>query len=303
MPRGTSATKVSKSKVRSASKPKVAKAKPSTTPQKVAKPQVVKVKTSEAKVPKVTKKNSSASKGRSHSKKTKSSTLFSNMATAPEPKETPVKKETKSKSKSKAKTPTKSSAKKEVSKPRNYFTVSEDWTILEFSKRNSEVKNTVVAKTMAQKLGRSSESIRDRVKKYLSKISEKDHSKIQAAAKKTPGFHVHYGTDKAGGNRKTVTDICANEPGLKNSASKNTSDKKSTLVKRVIFIDLPQAPSPSKAKRSASQGPTKKSTCSSNEMIDLDSLINEASSHIPKFLRGTPATTTVNRKSVKKCNN
>ena len=248
MPRA-SATKVSKSRGRSVSK-KVTKAKRATTPKKVSKPKAVKVpKVAKPKAVKVrasaskgrksvTKRKASASKGRSSSKKTKSTSMLSNMAVAPEPKETPVKKVSKSRSKSKARTPSKSSAKK-VSKARNYFTVSEDWTILEFHKRNSEVKTTVVAKTMAQKLGRSSESIRDRLKKYLSKISEKDHCKIQKAAKKSPAHYVHYGTDKAGGNRKTVTSICAEEPGLKNSSCKKTSSKKCTATKRVTFIDLP----------------------------------------------------------------
>lgn len=242
MPRA-SATKVSKSRGRSVSK-KVTKAKRSTTPKKVSKPKVAKVvkakasasKSRKRSASKVTKKKPSSSKGRSSAKKTKSTSMLSNMAVAPEPKETPVKKAPKTKSKSR--TPSKSSAKK-VSKARNYFTVSEDWTILEFTKRNSEVKTTVVAKTMAQKLGRSSESIRDRLKKYLTKINEKDHSKIQKAAKKTPAHYVHYGTDKAGGNRKTVTSICADEPGLKNSSSKKSSAKKSSTVKRVNFIDLP----------------------------------------------------------------
>ena len=246
MPRA-SASKVSKSRGRSVSK-KATKAKRSTTPKKVTKAKAAKTtktrasasKSRKSATKKVTKRKPSASRGRSSSKKTKSTSMLSNMAVAPEPKATPVKKASKSRSKSKAKTP-KSSAKK-VSKARNYFTVSEDWTILEFHKRNSEVKTTVVAKTMAQKLGRSSESIRDRLKKYLTKISEKDHSKIQKAAKKSPGHYVHYGTDKAGGNRKTVTSICADEPGLKNSSCKKSSTKKSTATKRVNFIDLPCRP-------------------------------------------------------------
>ena len=66
---------------------------------------------------------------------------------------------------------------------RNYYTVSEDWQIIEFIKRNTELKATATAQILGQKLGRNKESIRDRVKRYLSKIPDKDHSKIRTAAK------------------------------------------------------------------------------------------------------------------------
>jgi len=93
--------------------------------------------------------------------------------------DTPV---TKTKSKSVSKSQPKGSDKK-AGNHRNFFTVAEDNTILEFLTRNSELKMTAISKIMAQKLNRSTESVRDRIKKYLSKISEKDVKLIATAAK------------------------------------------------------------------------------------------------------------------------
>lgn len=182
-------------------------------------------------------KGSASKKGTSTSKKTKSTKVFG-LLSKPAPEVTPAKKATKVK-RTPSKSQPRSSSKKGASKPRNFFTVKEDWTIIEFMKRNNEVKNTVIAKTMGKKLGRSSESIRDRIKKYLNKISDKDHAKIQKAAKKSPGHYVHYATDKAGGSRKTVLDITADEPGLKSSTTKKSASKKTTTLTKRVSISHP----------------------------------------------------------------
>jgi hypothetical protein len=79
-----------------------------------------------------------------------------------------------------------SSARKSAAKASNqrkFFTVSEDFKIIDFMRRNPEIKVTAVAKAMGETLGRSSESIRDRIKRYLSKLSKKDLTKIGTAAK------------------------------------------------------------------------------------------------------------------------
>lgn len=116
---------------------------------------------------KVTKKVVRKSTKKTTSAKKSSPKAFANIVAAP-----------------KAKASKKVTAKKSTKKSsRNYFTVSEDWTILTFLKRNSELKGTAVAKNLGKKLSRTSESIRDRVKKYLNKISSSDQKKIQAAAK------------------------------------------------------------------------------------------------------------------------
>ena len=45
---------------------------------------------------------------------------------------------------------------------------------------------------------------------------------------------MHYGTDKAGGNRKTVIGITGDEPGLMSMSGKKASAKKSTATKKVL---------------------------------------------------------------------
>lgn len=67
---------------------------------------------------------------------------------------------------------------------RNFFTVKEDWLILDYIKSHPDEKTSAIAAFVAADLqGRSKESIRDRIKRYLSKISAGDKRKIEFAAK------------------------------------------------------------------------------------------------------------------------
>jgi hypothetical protein len=66
---------------------------------------------------------------------------------------------------------------------RKFFTVKEDAIILNHIARNPEMKTSAISKAMGEKLGRGTESIRDRIKRYLSKISKDDSKKIIAASK------------------------------------------------------------------------------------------------------------------------
>ena len=68
-------------------------------------------------------------------------------------------------------------------KTRNFFTVEEDWTILESIKKNKDYNISAISNQVGLKLGRSTESIRDRIKKYLSKIRANDQKKIELAAR------------------------------------------------------------------------------------------------------------------------
>lgn len=104
------------------------------------------------------------------SSKKSSPKAFSNIVKAPAKK--------KNTSRSLTRTPSKKSKAK-----RRYFTVREDWTIISFIKKHPELKATSAAKKLGNMLNRSSESIRDRAKRYLTKISAKDQKKIQTAAK------------------------------------------------------------------------------------------------------------------------
>lgn len=119
-------------------------------------------------------------------------------------------------------------SKAQTSNHRNFFTVREDWLILEHIKANPEEKITYAASVIAEELeGRSKESIRDRIKRYLSKISAGDQRKIQFAAKRTPGHHAHFTTDKSGGNRKAIKEITSSDPGLITGAGKSAPKSRS----------------------------------------------------------------------------
>lgn len=61
---------------------------------------------------------------------------------------------------------------------RNY-TAFEDKTILDYTrKKDSIITKSEMAKDLSEKLGRTVESVRDRIKRYLSKLSNKDKSKV-----------------------------------------------------------------------------------------------------------------------------
>ena len=83
------------------------------------------------------------------------------------------------KTSNKKRTPKKSS----VSGSRKFFTVSEDAAILKFLSKNPEVKISKVAATLADQLCRTTETIRDRIRKYLTKLSSQDQKKITSACK------------------------------------------------------------------------------------------------------------------------
>jgi len=67
-------------------------------------------------------------------------------------------------------TPKKSS----VSGSRKFFTVAEDAAILNFISKNPEIKTSKAAATLAEQLCRTTETIRDRIRKYLTKLSTQD---------------------------------------------------------------------------------------------------------------------------------
>lgn len=66
---------------------------------------------------------------------------------------------------------------------RRLFTIQEDAKILDYIARNPELKRSKTAMMLAGKLDRSKESIRDRIKRHLSKLSENDKKKIMEQAK------------------------------------------------------------------------------------------------------------------------
>ena len=94
-----------------------------------------------------------------------------------------------------------------------------------------------IAKRLGKELDRSDESIRDRIKRYLSKLNQSDGVKLAEAAKKTPNHHIHFVNDKQGHPFKCIGSIGADDPAPKmftvnSSAVKNK--KASPSPKKVI---------------------------------------------------------------------
>lgn len=66
---------------------------------------------------------------------------------------------------------------------RKLFTVAEDAQILDLMERNPEFKLAFLAKMVSNKLGRSKESVRDRIRKHVKLLSDEDKAKLRKAAK------------------------------------------------------------------------------------------------------------------------
>ena len=112
-------------------------------------------------------------------------------------------------------TPIKKSIQKKKPK-RIFFTVAEDCKILAESLKKSKQPFVQRTEILAKMLGRSAESIRDRTKKYLSKLSAAEQKTLRAAAKKTPKFYVHFSPGKI----KSMLAINEQHPSAFNRKSK-----------------------------------------------------------------------------------
>ena len=98
---------------------------------------------------------------------------------------------------------------------RKFYTVKEDNTIFSAWKAAVAAKTTVseVAKKLAGEMNRSEESVRDRIKRYLSKLNANDQKRLATAAKSTPNHHISFVADKQGGQFKAIGSINEGEPG------------------------------------------------------------------------------------------
>lgn len=76
----------------------------------------------------------------------------------------------------KSKTPMK--AKKNSVSNRTFFTVREDATILAMMRQNPNDTYSSMATALEKRINHSSESIRDRIKRYLSKLTKRDEKTI-----------------------------------------------------------------------------------------------------------------------------
>jgi len=75
-------------------------------------------------------------------------------------------------------------AKKNKYSERTYYSVSQDWAILKYWKDNrAEVSTREISDNLSADLDHSSESIRDRIKRYISKLKRIDETLIEEEAK------------------------------------------------------------------------------------------------------------------------
>lgn len=91
-----------------------------------------------------------------------------------------------------------------------FYTVAEDAQIMEALRRaDNKTTKSQLAKELAQALGRTVESVRDRVKRYIAKLSAADAKEIQRVAKKNP---EHYAYFKGGAGNRRLEKVSAEQP-------------------------------------------------------------------------------------------
>lgn len=97
---------------------------------------------------------------------------------------------------------------------RNYFNVAEDNQILEQWKASTGTAISTLAKNLAASMGRTVESIRDRLKRYITKLTPNDQKEIANQAKKNPKHYIHF---KANADKtKKIEKVSAVTPALQN---------------------------------------------------------------------------------------
>jgi len=97
-------------------------------------------------------------------------------------------------------------------RPRSFYVVSDDAKILQvLQKVSSTFSKSQACKNLAKELGRSAESIRDRIKRYLGKLSSSDKKQILSYLRKAGTYYIHWTIEKG---FKSVDFISTDTPGL-----------------------------------------------------------------------------------------
>ncbi len=96
--------------------------------------------------------------------------------------------------------PTKTKAKRSRSKTkRSFYTLKEDCTILKhLNKKNKDQTLSSIAQKAAKEIGRTVESVRDRIKRYLSSMSKSDQKMLHKNMKSYPNRYVTFFISKNG---------------------------------------------------------------------------------------------------------
>ena len=108
-----------------------------------------------------------------------------------------------------AKTPSKKAHRTPVQ--RRFYTVGQDAIVIQrLQSMKKDDTQTQLAKELSVEFGRSVESIRDRMKRYIKKLSPADQKEVLKEAKSNPGYFVHF---KAMGEvYRKIDKICDKEP-------------------------------------------------------------------------------------------
>lgn len=107
---------------------------------------------------------------------------------------------------------------------RTHYTVREDAITLITMKQNPNETQNMMCQKLAEILNHSSESIRDRIKRYLSKLSKRDEKIIIEANQKIPDHYIYFMNDKSH-NKKNISHISI-EPPLITGKSLTLRDRK-----------------------------------------------------------------------------
>lgn len=196
-------------------------------------------------------------KAKGSATKGKKASASKSRSTTPVPKKQVKSSNKRSASNSKSVTPVKTaqkSAAKGEGSARKFYTVAEDHKVYACWQTGTKKNQTVsdISKQMAAALGRSEESVRDRIKRYLSKLNQADETKLRDAAKKTPNHHIHFVNDKQGHPWKCIGKITSDDP----------SFFKASSAKKVVATTSAKKASPAKAARSSSKSPAPKAKAS-----------------------------------------
>ena len=112
--------------------------------------------------------------------------------------------------------PKSTKSKKIISKPagRKFFTVKEDLEIYTVLKNSSELPVSTISKIISDSIHRSFEAVRDRIKRYITKLTQKDVIRLTKASKVTPDYYLHF--KQSNNPIKQIDKILAAPPSLQN---------------------------------------------------------------------------------------
>lgn len=102
---------------------------------------------------------------------------------------------------------------KKTSSQKRYFTLGEDLVISNSLAADKTVPKSKIAQQLSEKLGRTFEAVRDRIKRYHEKLSASDKASLLKEGKKNPNFYVYFVTNGEKGSKK-IEMFSANPPVL-----------------------------------------------------------------------------------------